>query len=398
MSFPAPALEIFLAKLSAHIQRNSLARLVLGKPRSQTSGLLKLIITLVDLKGGQHLKFVYRYPTKDVTRNFEPEEGIRNISDALTNDFFNADLFTTTETLQLTTSRKNKVKLAGTAVATPPVQPDRAHDHTKRRLIDTSGNIYLRELGILNADFQVRKEMNDKYIQVNRYIELLDPVFRDMNLTVPFHIADMGSGKGYLTFALYDYLSKKPGYTPVITGVESRENLVAASNEIAAIAGFDHLKFITGTIKDVKLERIYALIALHACDTATDDAIAFGLHKQARFMVLVPCCQAEVARVLNQHKALSLSRTPLSELWRHPLHTREMGSQLTNVLRCLYLEARGYQVTVTELVGWEHSMKNELIIARYTGQPKHAAAQRLRALLAEFGLTSLLDVRFAGLE
>jgi len=122
-----------------------------------------------------------------------------------------------------------------------------------------------------------------------------------------------------------------------------------------------------------------------------------GLQKKARFMVLVPCCQAEVARVLGQHKALALARTPLSELWRHPLHTRELGSQITNVLRCLYLETCGYQVTVTELVGWEHSMKNELIIARYTGQKKRAAAERLRALLVEFGLTQLLHTRFTWL-
>ena len=140
--------------------------------------------------------------------------------------------------------------------------------------------------------------------------------------------------------------------------------------------------------------RIDVVTALHACDTATDDAIAFGLRKHARFMVLVPCCQAEIARCLNHSKALSLSRTPLAELWRHPLHTREMGSQITNVLRCLYLEACGYQVTVTELVGWEHSMKNELIIARRTGRPNQAAAQRLRALLQEFGLTELLNTRF----
>jgi Methyltransferase domain len=141
-------------------------------------------------------------------------------------------------------------------------------------------------------------------------------------------------------------------------------------------------------------ECIDVVTALHACDTATDDAIRFGLKKHARFMVLVPCCQAEVARVLSQHKALSLARTPLAELWRHPLHTRELGSQITNVLRCLYLEASGYQVTVTELVGWEHSLKNELIIARYTGHAKKAAAQRLHALLQEFGLTELLETRF----
>ncbi len=139
---------------------------------------------------------------------------------------------------------------------------------------------------------------------------------------------------------------------------------------------------------------IDVVTALHACDTATDDAIAFGLQKQAKAMVLVPCCQAEVARSLNAGKALTLSRTPLAELWRHPLHTREMGSQITNVLRCLYLEAWGYKVTVTELVGWEHSLKNELIIAIHTGHKKRSAAERLRAILDQFGLQELLTTRF----
>ena len=134
--------------------------------------------------------------------------------------------------------------------------------------------------------------------------------------------------------------------------------------------------------------------ALHACNTATDDAIRFALDKQARFMVLVPCCQAEVASVLKKHKNQSLSRSPLAELYRHPIHTRELGSQLTNVLRCLQLEAHGYQVSVTELVGWEHSMKNELIIARHTGQPRGNARERMAALLAEFSLEELA-ARFA---
>ncbi len=138
--------------------------------------------------------------------------------------------------------------------------------------------------------------------------------------------------------------------------------------------------------------------ALHACDTATDDAIAFGLQKHARFMVLVPCCQAEVARCLNQNKAQSLFNTPLAELWRHPLHTREMGSHLTNVLRCLYLQACGYHITVTELVGWEHSLKNELIIASHTGPGNRRAGERLLALLAEFGLMPLLHTRFTALS
>jgi len=184
-----------------------------------------------------------------------------------------------------------------------------------------------------------------------------------------------------------------------VYGIETRAPLVAASQALAAQLGFERMGFLNLTVAESASapglpERIDVVTALHACDTATDDAIAFGLHKQARAMALVPCCQAEVARVLNQGKALSLARTPLAELWRHPLHTRELGSQLTNVLRCLYLEAWGYQVTVTELVGWEHSMKNELIIARHTGQKKRSAAERLQQILAEFGLSALQDSRF----
>lgn len=215
-------------------------------------------------------------------------------------------------------------------------------------------------------------------------------------------LADHGAGKSYLGFILYDLFFRQRSQGRIY-GIESRAELVQKSTELAERLGFERMSFINLTVAQSAQsaclpERIDLVTALHACDTATDDAIAFGLQKQARAMVLVPCCQAEVARVLSQHKALSLSRTPLAELWRHPLHTREMGSQITNVLRCLYLEACGYQVTVTELVGWEHSMKNELIIARYTGQKKRASAERLRALLTEFGLLSLLHTRFTSLS
>ena len=184
-----------------------------------------------------------------------------------------------------------------------------------------------------------------------------------------------------------------------IYGIETRAELVKKSQDLSAKLGFERMSFLNlsvaaATTADELPPSIDIVTALHACDTATDDAIAFGLQKKAKFMVLVPCCQAEVARVLNTSKALSLGRTPLAELWRHPLHTREMGSQITNVLRCLYLEAAGYQVTVTELVGWEHSLKNELILARFTGQKKRAAAERLEAILAEFGLLELLQTRF----
>ncbi len=211
-------------------------------------------------------------------------------------------------------------------------------------------------------------------------------------------LADHGAGKSYLGFIVYDLFFKALSQG-AIYGIETRAELVEASRALAKRLDFQRMVFLNTSVaessqSELMPAQIDVVTALHACDTATDDAIAFGLLKKARAMVLVPCCQAEVAAKLRQNKALNLSRTPLAELWRHPLHTREIGSQLTNVLRCLYLESKGYTVTVTELVGWEHSMKNELILARYTGRPKAAATDRLNALLTEFGLSESLASRY----
>ncbi|WP_296495535.1 SAM-dependent methyltransferase [Rhodoferax sp.] len=257
----------------------------------------------------------------------------------------------------------------------------------------------LKELHILTRDGKLNQDSRRKLKQVYHLYQFIEKLLLELdNSPAGITLADHGAGKSYLGFILYDLFFKQQAQGHIY-GIETRPELVQKSRELAQRLGFERMSFLNLTVAESAQSeqlpaRIDMVTALHACDTATDDAIAFGLQKQARFMVLVPCCQAEVARVLSQHKALSLSRTPLSELWRHPLHTREMGSQITNVLRCLYLEACGYQVTVTELVGWEHSMKNELIIARHTGQKKRAAAERLHALLQEFGLNSLLDTRF----
>ena len=269
----------------------------------------------------------------------------------------------------------------------------------------------LKELHILTREGKLNQDSRRKLKQVYHLYQFIEKLLLELSQeSVPSRsatspealtLADHGAGKSYLGFILYDlfFRQRTQGH---IYGIETRAELVDKSQALARQLGFDRMSFLNLTVAEstqtARLpERIDVVTALHACDTATDDAISFGLQKQARVMVLVPCCQAEVARVLSQHKALSLSRTPLAELWRHPLHTREMGSQITNVLRCLYLEACGYQVTVTELVGWEHSMKNELIIARFTGAKKRASAERLRALLSEFGLLSLLHTRFTSL-
>jgi hypothetical protein len=257
----------------------------------------------------------------------------------------------------------------------------------------------LKELHILTRDGKLNQDSRRKLKQVYHLFQFIEKLLKELPASEQGpSLADHGAGKSYLGFIIYDLFFKALGQGSIY-GIETRSELVDSSKALAQRLGFERMKFLNLSVaesahSDALPDQIDVVTALHACDTATDDAISFGLQKKAKYMVLVPCCQAELARALNKNKALNLQRTPLAELWRHPLHTREMGSQLTNVLRCLYLEAMGYQVTVTELVGWEHSMKNELILAKYTGQKKRSSAERMQALLEEFGLQELVEMRF----
>jgi hypothetical protein len=213
-------------------------------------------------------------------------------------------------------------------------------------------------------------------------------------------LVDHGAGKSYLGFILYDLFFKALNNHSHIYGIETREELVTHSRELARLLAFEGMSFLNLTVaesivSDNLPEKVDVVSALHACDTATDDAIHFALKKQAQFIVLVPCCQAEVASVLRKNKGKQLSKEVLTELWRHPIHTREFGSHITNVLRCLQLEAHGYQVMVTELVGWEHSMKNELIVASYKNLPRKHAAERLNEVLCSIGLEEMNNRFFA---
>jgi len=252
----------------------------------------------------------------------------------------------------------------------------------------------LKELHILTRDGKLNQDSRRKLKQVNHLFQFIEKILNELPASdAGPSLADHGAGKSYLGFIIYDLFFKSLGQGHIY-GIETRSELVDSSAALAKRLGFERMQFLNTSVAESAQShtmpaQIDVVTALHACDTATDDAIAFGLQKKAKHMVLVPCCQAEMARVLNKNKALNLQRTPLAELWRHPLHTREVGSQLTNVLRCLYLEAHGYQVTVTELVGWEHSMKNELILAKFTGHRKQASADRLKALLQEFGLEEM---------
>ncbi len=252
----------------------------------------------------------------------------------------------------------------------------------------------LKELHILTRDGKLNQDSRRKLKQVYHLYQFIEPLLAEvMAARGDLTLVDHGAGKSYLGFILYDLFLKSRSNGSVY-GIETRTELVEKSRELAQRLGFARMSVLNLSVEDsIGSEQLPPQVdivtALHACDTATDDAIRFALHKEAQFIVLVPCCQAEVAAVLRRHKSESLAQTPLAEIWRHPIHTREFGSQITNVLRCLLLEAHGYQLTVTELVGWEHSMKNELIIARRGNTPRGNARQRLERILHELNLQDL---------
>jgi hypothetical protein len=252
----------------------------------------------------------------------------------------------------------------------------------------------LKELHILTREGRINQDSRRKLKQVYHLYHFIEPLLAEvMAQRGDLSLVDHGAGKSYLGFILYDlFLKTQPGGT--IYGVETRPELVVKSQELARRLGFARMRFLNLTVDESIVatdlpQRIDIVTALHACNTATDDAIRFALTKQAQFIVLVPCCQAEVAAEMRRVKNIALAQTPLAELWRHPLHTREFGTLVTNALRCLLLEAQGYEVTVTELIGWEHSMKNELIVARRSGKPRGNARTRAAEILRQLHLEGL---------
>jgi len=254
----------------------------------------------------------------------------------------------------------------------------------------------LKELHILTRDGKMNQDSRRKLKQVYHLFQFIEPLLKDLKETKgTLTLVDHGAGKSYLGFILYDLFFKELRDSSHIYGIETREELVAKSEALAARLGFGGMSFVNLSVAEsIESDRLPPSVdivtALHACNTATDDAIRFALQKRAKYIVVVPCCQAEVAGVLRQNKSKSLGDA-LTEIWRHPLHTREFGSQITNVLRCLQLEAHGYQVNVTELVGWEHSMKNELIIAHYKDLPRRKPTERLLEVMDTFGLDELRE-------
>lgn len=351
-----PQFSQFLEKLSTIINDKKLVKLILSNKRQKNSDLKSIIITIVEIKKGDKLNFVYRHNTKDITKNYDFKEGISQIEQLLTDEFFNANVLSETEEINLLSNAKGSVNVKAKALKNS-IRTDFTHDHKKEKHILTANNIYLRELGVCNANFELRREMNDKYRQINRYVELLEPYLKQIDLTEDSVAVDMGSGKGYLTFALCDYITNRMNIPLHVKGVEYRQDLVDICNQIAEKAELDKLKFVQGTIVDTELDKLDILIALHACNTATDDAIFRGISSNASLIVVAPCCHKQIRQDMEV-------TNELSQITKFGILKERQAELLTDSLRALLMEAMGYKTNVFEFISGEHTPKNIMIVGR----------------------------------
>ncbi len=373
--------NLFYDRLESFIEDRTLIKLIISKKRYKSSELKSITVTIVKLKAGFRLSFLYRYNTKDITKNYNFTQGLDYIKQALDAEFFNADLFSEKEIISFKSNKKGTVNVK---ISEADLQPATifAHDKYKNKPIKTQGNIYLKELGITNAKEELRREMSDKFKQINRYIELLEPQFNEISLTADSHIADMGSGKGYLTFALYDYLKNKQNIEAKMTGVEYRKDLVNTCNQIAKKANFKQLNFIQGTIENTDIEQITVLIALHACDTATDEALYRGIKSGASLIVVAPCCHKQIRKAFNVNNELA-------SVMKFGILKERQAELITDGLRALILESYGYKTKVFEFISGEHTPKNVMITAvkhHISDKKKSKILNDIKSIKQTFGI------------
>ncbi|MET0649389.1 MAG: SAM-dependent methyltransferase [Pyrinomonadaceae bacterium] len=376
------AAEQFFAALDESLDSGTFIKLTLAKYRGSDAGLKNVYVRPAELKGGRRLSFLYRYKTRDAVKNHAYEEGARLLRELLGAEFSSAHLFTSKEDLRLEISRRGEGRLTAHTPTLSAAAPS-GHERRKRRAIDTAGSVYLHALGVTNERGEVRPAMGDKLRQINRFVEVVAGLYDASPLAgrEELSVLDMGSGKGYLTFALYDYLNNVRGVRAAVVGVEARAELVEFCNEVARRAGFGRLEFRTGFIQDLEPPPTDVLIALHACDTATDDAIHKGVGAGASVIVTAPCCHKEVRPQI-------VVPEQLRGVLRHGHLLEREAESVTDSLRALLLESAGYRVKVFEFVSTEHTRKNTMIAAvRRDGAPDNAAAlAEVRALKEFYGI------------
>jgi 2-polyprenyl-3-methyl-5-hydroxy-6-metoxy-1,4-benzoquinol methylase len=346
-------LDEFLAQVKNAALEKALIKISIGHVREKACYLKKVFAKSVMIKDKLMLSFVYRYADKDVTKNFTVEESITTIKKLLQDFFYNAELYTASQTDYFTQDEKGKERIVTKLSDIKKDVVVATHDKQKKRLI-SSNAFYLKELDITSADGLVKAAMQHKYKQINKYVEIIDGILKDVKVDNGFSVVDMGSGKGYLTFALYDFLQQK-NIGAQVKGIELREDLVLKCNSIALRANYSGLTFEKGSIQETSLQAVDMLIALHACDTATDDAIAKGIKANANYIICAPCCHKQIRKQMAPTNALKL-------ITKHGILLERQAEMVTDTIRSLILEAHGYKTKVFDFIEEEDTPKNVLIV------------------------------------
>lgn len=377
-------MEKFFEKLESVLQNNTMVKITLSKPVVKNDDLRNVYIKPILLKDRKMCQFTYRYERRDETKNFDAVQTMEQVRSLVPTNFQNVSLFTFTEDVTLLVSKKGKPTLMCKKI-NETREVDLSHDHEKQRLIDPT-NPWWHLLGLTSRDGKVLADMQHKFKQICKYVEIVDGVMRQTKFGDEIHIADMGAGKGYLTFALYEYLTTHYDKKIVMEGVEIRPELVEKINEIirinaSLINGRSNMQFIQNSIADYKPSKLDVLIALHACDTATDDAILKGIRNDAKLIICAPCCHKQIRREMEKSGKTDA-------MTRFGIFLERQSVMITDAVRALVLEYCGYKTQVMEFIEIDNTPKNVLLVGRKSDKPvdKDAIAKQIRGLLEQYGI------------
>ena len=378
-------IEQFTSALDLSLSSKNFVKVSLGNYKGNEEALKQILVRQVLIKRESKLAFTFRYKTRDVVKNLNLNEGINLISEYLITGFKIGTLFTTERDLILEELNNGKIVLRESP-ASSAAAPSVNHDKEKARLIKPDSNSYLTELKITDADGKVFKNAQDKFRQINHYIEILSSLIKELPEGTIKKVADMGSGKGYLTFALYDYLHSVLKLKTEVIGVEYSQDMVNLCNQVADKSAFDKLKFVQGTIEEYNAEDVNLLIALHACDTATDDAIFKGIKAHAELIVVAPCCHKQIRKEIEQHKV----KNEVSFLTKYGIFLERQAEMVTDGIRALILEYFGYKTKVFEFISDAHTPKNVLVVGikgkEHGAEKKAEILQKIKASKEYFGI------------
>jgi SAM-dependent methyltransferase len=367
--------------LSLSVQHNNFVKLTLSKPIRKSDGLPNVYVRLIKIKDKEVFQFTYRFSTNDKVKNYTLSEAIAELETLLLENFRAATLFTLTADLMVFISKKKKVSYKSNAPSFKNKLPE-THDKPKSRI--ASGN-YLQHLGITDKNGKVIHKMADKYRQINKYLEIIEGLLKSTRLPKKINIVDMGSGKGYLTFALYDYLVNQKEYNATVTGIELREELVNYCNDVAQKSEFKNLSFVAQPIQEYDNDKIDILIALHACDTATDDAIYKGLVSKASLIICAPCCHKQIRQQVK-------GKEQESPLLKYGIFKERQFEMVTDTIRALILEKHNYNTKVFEFISNEHTRKNVMLVG--TKSSKKADSIKVDSKITDLKNTFQIDEHY----